>query len=226
MARATFVKSANKNIYRFGKMVDYVSKKGKQSGMTLRKLDRTIPADEDDEIFIAKGESYYWWQFKNGGKHFSKTEPKPSQLTQSSYLSQLYSIQERINEFETSNVEDLENFVDELKGDLETLRDDTSDSLDNMPENLKTSPTGELLQERIDNLENAISEFENIDTSYDEPDEDDLKKEIAGEEGIDDSEDDWEELITEEMLQLKREDKIREFIDEKLQEIQGISLEG
>ena len=50
MARATFVKSARRPIYQRGKMVEYVSKKGKREGQTLSKLDRTIPYDENDEI--------------------------------------------------------------------------------------------------------------------------------------------------------------------------------
>ncbi len=38
---------------------------------------------------IKAGDSYYWWKFRRGGKHYSKTAPRPSQLTQSEYLRRL-----------------------------------------------------------------------------------------------------------------------------------------
>lgn len=43
-----------------------------------------------DNPVCKRGESYYWWKFRNGGKHFSLTYPKQSQLTQSPYLSVIY----------------------------------------------------------------------------------------------------------------------------------------
>ena len=42
------------------------------------------------------------------------------------------------------------------------IRDDVQSRLDNMPESLQYSPTGELLQERIDALDSAESELEGI----------------------------------------------------------------
>lgn len=221
MARATFVKAAQKNIYENGKHVSYVSEKGKRKGQTLQKLDRTIPKNKEDKILIAKGESYYWWAFKNGGKHFSKTPPKASQLTQSNYLSQLYDIQDRINEIQVDSWEDLESIIDEFKNDLESLKDETQGSLDNMPESLQSSPTGELLQERIDSLENAISEFDSIDFQYEEPDDSDIIEELKEEE---DSEDEnW--TPTDEAIQERKQEKAQEWIDEKVSEIQNISFD-
>lgn len=223
MAHATFVKKAQKNIYENGKYVKYTSKKGKREGQELSKLDRTIPKDENDKIFIAAGESYYWWAFKNGGKHFSKERPKPSQLTQSNYLSQLYEIQERMDEIKVESPEDLESVLDDLKSDLENLKDETQGSLDNMPEGLQSGPTGELLQERIDALDNAISELEGIDCSdYEEPD---LETYIS--EMDEDIEADGYEAPTEESPEYIewKEDKFNEWADEKISEIQGVSLE-
>jgi hypothetical protein len=46
MAKSTFVKKAQKNIYERGKEVSYVSEKGTKKGQTLTKTDRTVPADE------------------------------------------------------------------------------------------------------------------------------------------------------------------------------------
>lgn len=226
MAKANFVKKAQKDIYTHGKHVEYESLKGKRAGQMKSKTDRTIPENENDTILIAAGESYYWWQFKNGPKHISKERPKQSQLTQSNYLGQLYSIQEQIDDIKCDSPDDLESVVDAIKSDLESLKEETEGSLENMPESLQSSPTGELLQERIDALDSAISEFENIDCSdYEEPEETDLKEEIAEEEGIDMEKDNWEEEITEEMLSDKKQEKVQEWLDEKINEIQGISLE-
>lgn len=212
MARANYVKAAQKDIYEKGKYVSYTSKKGKRKGQQKTKLDRTIPADKNDKVLIAKGESYYWWQFKNGGKNISKEHPRQSQLTQSNYLSQLYGIQERMEDFTADHHEDIEPFVDELKSDLESLKDECQNSLDNMPESLQSSPTGELLQERIDNLDNAISELDGLDLSYDEPEHDELKEEL-------------EEGATEEEIDELRQEKMHEWIAEKIDELQGISFE-
>lgn len=225
MAKVTFVKAAQKTIYENGKRVEYVSEKGKRKGQTLDKIDRTIPKDENDRVFIEKGESYWWWAFKNGGKHLSKTKPKASQLTQSNYLSQLYDLQDRIGEVTAESPEDLESIVDEIKSDLENLKDETQGSLDNMPESLQYSPTGELLQERIDSLDNAISEFENIELDYEEPDTDEIKEEIADEEGIDSNEEGWDKDITEDQIEEKKSEKMQEWLDEKINDVQNISLD-
>jgi len=199
MARATFVKSAQKDIYQQGKIVSYESVKGKRAGQTLSKRDRTIPADENDKVFIAKGEPYYWWQFMNSPKHYSKEAPKGSQLTQSSYMSQYLGLQEEIGEWSPSDVDEVVSGVEDFKERLETLRDECQESLDNMPESLQYSPTGELLQERIDACENAISEFENIDCDYEEPEEGAQESDI--------------------------EEHLLEWINERVEEVQNISFD-
>jgi len=174
MAKAVFINKAMKDIYTFGKRVEYVSQKGKRVGQTLLKIDRTIPRDENDPIFIKKGESYWKWEFMTGPAHISKTRPRPSQLTQSSFLSTLYGIQESIQDFSCETAEDFEEAVENFKSELEGLRDETQEKLDNMPEQLQYAPTGELLQERIDDLESTISEFESIDVDF-EFDEDEFE---------------------------------------------------
>jgi len=54
---------------------------------------------EDD---IKKGDSYWWWAFmvcgRGGPKHRSKKEPRPSQLTQSDFLSTVMSVEEDLSE--------------------------------------------------------------------------------------------------------------------------------
>ena len=56
-----------------------------------------------------------------------------------------------------------EDTVQGIIDELETLRDNCQDNLDNMPEGLQEGDTGQLLQERIDCLDDVICELENID---------------------------------------------------------------
>lgn len=235
MARANFIKSARKSIYMNGKRVEYISKKGKREGQTLSKIDRTIPRDENDEIFINKGESYYCWDFMNGGTHYSKTKPRRSQLTQSSFLSQCYSIQERIEDWCPETTDDILQFVEELKQELEEMRDSCQESFDNIPEQLQDAPVGSTLQERIESLEDMINEldcFEEYDgftlpepfESIDDVDED-LLNEVVDENFIDTEEENWRENVTLEMVIEYVEEKQREYVEEKSDEIKGLSFD-
>lgn len=56
-----------------------------------------------------------------------------------------------------------ENTAQCIADELDSIKDQCQDSLDNMPEGLQEGSTGELLQERIDCLDDVISELENID---------------------------------------------------------------
>ena len=226
MAKATFIKSARKPIYQRGKRVEYVSQRGKREGQTLSKIDRTIPADENDQILINKGESYWTWSFMYGGTYYSKTQPKPSQLTSSEFLSTVYGIQEEIDEWNPSDVTDVEEFVDDIKNRLEELRDETQDKLDNMPYQLQDADTGQLLQERIEALENALNEFECLDElEYEEPTDEDVKERIAEDEGIDTDIEGWEDEISEEMVNEKKTELQENWLEEKTEEIKNISIE-
>lgn len=53
--------------------------------------------------------------------------------------------------------------AEEIVAELIVIQDMCQDSLDNMPEGLQEGDTGQLLQERIDNLDSAISDLEAID---------------------------------------------------------------
>jgi hypothetical protein len=120
------------------------------------------------------GQSYYWWKFRFGGKRYSKKMPRPSQLTQSEYLSTLRSLIEQVEDHNVGDPEAFEELRDEIVSAVTDLREQAQDSLDNMPESLQASPTGELLQERIDALESAESDIENLEVDdIDESDFDD-----------------------------------------------------
>lgn len=121
----------------------------------MPKLNFVQSARKDNPV-AKKGESYYWWQFRNGGKRFSKNRPPRSALTQSPYLAQAYDLEDAFSDFSWGG--DLE----ALQGEVQELADLSQDSLDNMPDALQDGPTGELLQERIDACEEAVSEIENL----------------------------------------------------------------
>ncbi len=129
---------------------------------------------DNPEHGIKKGESYYWWKFRFGGKHYSKTAPKQSQLTSSDFLSQVYSIEERLAE--VSNLEEAVSERDEVVEELRGLADEQEEKRSNMPEGLQDGPTGELLQGRYDSCNEFADELEAIDLDIekdeDESDED------------------------------------------------------
>lgn len=120
---------------------------------------------------VAKvGEPYYWWKFRYGGKHYSLTPPRPSQLTQSAYLGGVRALAEEAEDWPIEEASDFEGLRDEVCSRLSELRDEAQDSLDNMPENLQEGDTGQMLQERIDNCDNAESEISGMDFDYEPED--------------------------------------------------------
>ena len=145
---------------------------------------------------IKKGESYYWWQFAFRGKSFSKTQPTRSQLTQSGFLQAFYDLQDRIGSLSAETADDLQTQVEDIISEIESVRDEQQERLDNMPEHLQeSSGSGQLLQERIEGLEQWQSDIENIDLNY-EADED-LKPD-------------------------EQEEALREFIEQAIMEIQAL----
>jgi len=132
---------------------------------------------------IKKGDSYYWWAFRYGGKHVSKTYPRNSQLTQSEFLSTYYSAQESVEEA-TSNfsgggdLADLISNLESAKDELEQLQSDCEDKVSNLENAFPGgSPTIDLLQARaesvestMDELDDAISTLQDLETEQEEKD--------------------------------------------------------
>lgn len=114
-------------------------------------------ARKDNPVAKA-GESYYWWKRWGWPKQYSLTRPKRWQLTGSSFLRTYWQIQDGLaNDI---GEDDAANLADEL----DQLLSECQDSLDNMPYELQgASPAGELLQERIDGLEEWIGQIQGID---------------------------------------------------------------
>ncbi len=129
----------------------------------VKKARRPVP-----EYDIEVGDSYYWWKFRFGRKHFSKKKPSRSQLTQSNFLSQVFDIVDQT----INNLSPDETLPDELSSvidQLEELRSEQEDHLQNMPDHLQeSSSSGQTLTEYIDELDNWISELQSIEAEVDE----------------------------------------------------------
>jgi hypothetical protein len=116
---------------------------------------------------IKVGDSYYWWANRVGRvslKRYSKTRPTRSQTTLSSFYSQLWEIADR--GWDAAAPDELSDERDNTVSDLNDLKSECEDNLQNMPEHLQESS---VLNDRIEELDNLISELEGVDLS--EPDE-------------------------------------------------------
>lgn len=144
----------------------------------VKKARKAIP-----EYDIAVGDEYYWWKFRFGGKHVSKTYPCRSQLTQSDFLATLWDAQDACSSAvaEAKDEGDFEAAVEELKGELETLRDECEEKRSNLPESLQDVGSGEMLQNRYDQLEEYINNLEGISYSELEDAETETEREAARE---------------------------------------------
>lgn len=133
-----------------------------------------------DNPVCKRGESYYWWKFRNGGKHFSLTYPKQSQLTQSPYLSVIYECADQWSELdEPQNIEAnqwdqayvatwLGQIADSMEGIAEQLRE-LVDQYEEGATNMEEYFSG---VERVDQLRDCGMECEatcdEIDNTVDE----------------------------------------------------------
>lgn len=150
-----------------------------------------------DNQAVKKGEPYWWWKpHMRAGKRYFARKPRRSQVTTSDYLSALYSIQEQAEDAEVDFLlteEDFVNFRDEIESQLEELRQETEEKLENMPEGLREGDTGQLIEERINACEAAVTdiqqiefddsdirEYEDSDDEEGSVDEDALKEYVGG----------------------------------------------
>lgn len=79
-------------------------------------------------------------------------------------------------------VEYAEDVIDSLVSSLEDIKSDQEDRLNNMPEQLQDSDSGQLIQERIDQLDECISNLQDIDI---ESLKDRAAEDVMADEGID-----------------------------------------
>jgi len=119
---------------------------------------------------IKKGDSYWWWKFRNSAKQVSKNPPRPSQLTGSDFMSRVLAVQETFEDCDDDK-DEIRSCIDNAVSELEDLKRETEDKLSNMPEPLQGGPTGELLQSRVDELDTMINDIQALDVDDDTPGE-------------------------------------------------------
>jgi hypothetical protein len=119
-----------------------------------------VKSARKDNPVAKKGESYWWWKHMVGGrggaKQYSKECPKPSQLTQSEFLSRFYDIEEQISE--AKDPDTLESIAQELG----ELGDEQREKHDNMPDGLRDGDTGTMLDERSTGCDEWRQEIERV----------------------------------------------------------------
>ncbi len=153
------------------------------------------------DVGVKKGDVYFRWSLRPGGPgargtlYRSATYPKPWQLTSSPFLQTQYQIEHRLSELtEETGTDDTR---DEIVGEIRELGDTAQESLDKMPESLQAGPTGEMLQERVDNCESWASELEGVDfPSFEELEEPDAPEDEDDDDQMQQYEDElqaWEE---------------------------------
>ena len=79
-----------------------------------------VKKSRKDNPAVKKGESYYHWKFAYSPKRYSKTRPRPSQLTQSYKLSRYYEAQEAIEDADAHG--DIQELIDTLNEQAENVR--------------------------------------------------------------------------------------------------------
>jgi hypothetical protein len=154
----------------------------------MPKVHKLKAAKDYPEIGVKKGEHYFKWSLKRqrgGITRKSKTYPKPQQLTENPFYIACYDISDAIDA--ATDIDGLR----AVKDDIDALRDETQEKLDNMPEGLQQGSTGELLQERIENLESwgtelesACDEAENADADDDDCEHCDGTGKVEDEPGV------------------------------------------
>lgn len=121
---------------------------------------------------IEKGMSYYRGEVNFGPTFVRCTQCKLEswEVTSSDYQREVGEIVYRWKQ----NYGVTEDTIDAIVSDLETIRDDCQDKLDNMPEGLQEGEVGQLLSDRIDQLDAAINDLGDVDL-------DDLRNDAAEE---------------------------------------------
>jgi uncharacterized protein YjbJ (UPF0337 family) len=202
-------------------------------------------ARKDVNEKIKKGDSYYWWKFRYGSKLVSTTYPRPQQLTQSSFLITIYDLQDQQGDISATDTDELEGARDELRDAVQELLDTTQESFENIPESLQEAPSGELLTERIDSLENWVQELDDFDTDIEaeEPEEPeaDIEYPELGDNATEEEKaqfdadykeaEEAEEAHAEALKEYEREkeqynEDAESQIQDKVSELQGIEYQG
>lgn len=143
-----------------------------------------VKSARKDNPAVSKGESYYWWKFRNRGKQYSKTRPRPSQLC-TGRKSEVMAEQESLSDSISDN-----NDMEEIKASAEACAErfrelgaEYEESADMMPEALQYGEQAENMREMNSMLEMAADELEAVDFDcpYEEDDYEDDEEGLAEE---------------------------------------------
>lgn len=120
---------------------------------------------------IKPGEQYYRFsltRFQKLKPRCIRCKPKRAEMTTSDFFCQMYDIEDAIAAISVDDLSDFESEIADVVGQLETLRDEQEEKRSNMPDQLQDAPTGELLQERYEEVDGMIDELQGIDLEVDE----------------------------------------------------------
>lgn len=160
-----------------------------------------------DNPVAKKGEPYYWWKFRYGGKRYSKERPPGSALINSPFLRTAAEIGEEIAVMAPEDADHFETLRDDFAQRIRELGEEAQGSFDNLPEGLQQGPTGELLEGRSETCEEWASNIEGIEVE--EPD--DL---------------DREDFKTDEEFEEAKEAARTEALEAAVAEVQNYEYEG
>lgn len=138
---------------------------------------------------INVGELYYKIvaQFQTPRTRCKNCKPERCELTTSEFFMWLWDLQDHLEERYDLRCEEGK---DELYSEIENQMEELQGRLDNMPEPLQWAPTGEMLRERIDTLESAICEIDNLEypdkEDYNDENNTDEENEQEYQEALDD----------------------------------------
>jgi len=96
-----------------------------------------------------------------------------SELTSSEYLSWLYELQDTFRFYSSDEVDELIGYLEDQKSELE-------EKLYNIPEQFQNGEPASILEDRIDGLDEAISQLEQLDFNENEDREEPSEEEIQG----------------------------------------------
>ena len=122
----------------------------------------TQKANKDyPEQGIKKGDTYYSWAFRYGGKYKSKTPPKASQLTQSK-MSGAYAAGEELSDAidAATTPQDIADALNQCAEDVRSVAEEYRESADNIREKFSESPTIDDCEEKADTLEGWADSLE------------------------------------------------------------------
>lgn len=166
-----------------------------------------VKSARKDNPVAKKGESYWWWKPMIGGrggpKRYSKERPKPSQMTQSAFLSVIYGAGEQLAE-----ADDPETFRT-IAQEVRDAGEEAQGSYDNMPEGLQQGDTGQMLEQRSQSAERWADHIESV--------ADELETKLSEIEEMDAESLELEDDAEESEIEEAREQKRAEAIDEARQ---------